>query len=92
MSTTAAPTPLVEHPHISWATFEYMRQKIADLEAEKAQLQADVAHWEQQTNHWYLKATYTDLELQLMYRRRSRGANELTGEWNPATEQQGAVA
>ena len=92
MSTTTAPTPLVEHPHISWNTYEYMRQKIADLEAANAQLQADVAHWERETNHWYLKANYTDLELQLMYRRRSRGADELTGEWQPATELQSAVA
>lgn len=87
MSSTMAPTPLVEHPHISWATYEYMRQKIADLEPEKAQLQADVAHWERETNHWYMKANYTDLELQLMYRRRSRGAGELTGEWRTTAEQ-----
>ncbi|KQQ66938.1 hypothetical protein [Microbacterium sp. Leaf320] len=70
----------------------YIRYPIAELEAEKAQLQADVAHWERETNHWYLKANYTDLELQLMYRRRSRGADELTGEWQPAAQQQNAVA
>ncbi|MGW9159280.1 hypothetical protein [Microbacterium sp. NPDC055665] len=68
-----------------------MRQRIAELEATNIQLQADVTHWEQQTNHWYLKANYTDVERQLMYRRRSRGADELTGEWQPAA-QQSAVA
>jgi hypothetical protein len=50
-----------------------------------------VTHWEQQTNHWYMKATYTDLERQLMYRRRSRGADELTGQWLSSDEQQSAV-
>lgn len=38
-----------------------------------------------------MKANYTDIELQLMYRRRSRGADELTGERQPA-QQQSAVA
>ncbi len=90
-STTAAPAPIIERPHISWETWNFMRQEIARLEAEKAQLEADVTHWEQQANHWYMKATYTDLERQLMYRRRSRGADELTGEWAPAA-QQSAVA
>ena len=54
--------------------------------------QRDVARWERETNHWYMKANYTDLALQLMYRRHSRGADELTGEWRPATEQQAVVA
>lgn len=91
MSTTTAPAPLVERPHISWVTYEYMRQRIAELEAANAQLQGDVTYWEGQTNHWYMKATYTDLERQLMYRRRSRGADEITGEWQPA-QQRNAVA
>jgi hypothetical protein len=90
-TTTTAPASIIERPHISWVTYEYMRQKIAELEAANAQLQADVTFWEQQTNTWYMKATYTDLERQLMYRRRSRGADELTGEWQPA-EQQSAAA
>lgn len=64
-----------------------MRQRIAELEAGNAQLQSDVTHWEQQTNHWYLKATHADIERQLMYRRRARGADELTGEWQPAQQQ-----
>lgn len=90
-TTAPAPAPIVEHTHISRVTYDYMRQRIADLEAANAQLQADVTYWEKQTNHWYMKANYTDLELQLMYRRRSRGADELTGEWAPAA-QQSAVA
>ncbi|MDQ0647292.1 hypothetical protein QFZ53_001488 [Microbacterium natoriense] len=83
-TTTTAPAPIVERPHISWVTYEYMRQRIAELEATTVQLQADV-------NHWSMKATYTDLERQVMHRRRSRGADELTGEW-PAADQQAAVA
>ena len=82
MSVITEPAPLVERPHISWATYEFMRQKIAELEAANAQLQADVTYWEQQTNDWYLKANYTDLERQIMYRRRSRGADEFTGKWS----------
>lgn len=57
-NTTTAPTPLVEHPHISWVTYEYMRQKISELEAANVRRQTDVARWERETNHWYLKAIY----------------------------------
>jgi hypothetical protein len=91
-ATAMAPAPIIDRPNISWETWNFMRQEIARLVAEKAQLQADVTHWEQQTNHWYMKATYTDLERQIMYRRRSRGANELTGEWEPAAHQRDAAA
>lgn len=90
-TTTTAPAPIIERPNISWETWNYMRQEIARLEAENAQLQADVAYWERETNHWYIKATYTDLERQLMYRRRSRGADELTGRWAPAAQSSAAA-
>lgn len=90
-STITAAAPTIERPHISWETWNFMRQRIAELEAANTQLQAAVTFWEQQANHWYMKANYTDIELQLMYRRRSRGADELTGEWQPA-EQRSAVA
>ncbi len=90
---TQAPNLMImqEHHHVSEATYLYMREEIARLQAENAQLTRDVAYWEQQTNHWYMRAHYTDEELRIMYLRRSRGQDQLTGEWL-TPEQQEAIA
>ncbi|MFB8191362.1 hypothetical protein ACFC14_18745 [Microbacterium sp. NPDC055988] len=90
MSTTGPATSEVERPHISWATYEYMRHAIERLEAENAQLRANVAYWEHQTNHWYMKANYSETELETMYRRRSRIELEFTETQD--TEEQQSVA
>ncbi|MBP3977004.1 hypothetical protein [Microbacterium sp. BLY] len=84
------PTPIIERHHVSWETYNFMRQELARLEAEKAQLEKDVAYWGWQTNYWYMKANYTDRELQAMYLRRSRAAGELTAEWTATHESSAA--
>lgn len=38
MTTTAAPAPIIERHHVSWETYNFMRQEIARLQAEVAQL------------------------------------------------------
>ncbi|MFJ4223817.1 hypothetical protein [Microbacterium sp. NPDC089695] len=58
-----------------------------DAVQERAQLCRDLTVQEQYTNHWYLKATYTPAELQVMYTRRSKGKNEFTGAWLTPDEQ-----
>lgn len=83
-----------EYSHVSPATYAFMRAEITRLQAEvvqleqeRAQLRRDLAVQEQQTNHWYLKATYTPAELQTMYTRRSKDKNEFTGAWLTTDEQ-----
>lgn len=60
-----------ERGPVSWEAFNWMRQEIARLTSENAQLQIDVDYWQQQTNHWCMKANYTEEEIAEFYRRRS---------------------
>jgi len=76
-----------ERHHVSWEAWNFMRHEIARLQAENAQLRGDVAYWEQQANHWYMKANYSEVELAMFARRRSRGLDEATGEWVPDARQ-----
>lgn len=62
-----------ERGPVSWESWNWMRQEIIRLTAENAELQRDVEFWQHQTNHWYMKATYTDQEIAEFERRRSRG-------------------
>lgn len=98
MSTTHTTSPALrtvdDQPHISHATYEFMRAEIARLQAENLQLKMgneqlhrELAVQEQQTNHWYMKATYTPAEIREMYVRRSKGKNEFTGTWLTPDEQ-----
>jgi hypothetical protein len=91
---TPALSIVEDQPHISWETWNFMRQQIAQLTAENArlvaanaQLQRDLEVERQQTNHWYMRATYTPEQLELMYVRRSKGKNEFTAAWLTSNEQ-----
>lgn len=83
-------TPAAERPHISWETWNYMKQEIARLQAEADQLRGEVSYWEQQTNHWYMKANYSEIEIAAFIRRRSRGQDGHSGEWLPIEQQHAA--
>ncbi|MEV8249450.1 hypothetical protein AB0O87_00825 [Microbacterium sp. NPDC076768] len=60
-----------ERGPVSWESWNWMRQEIIRLTAENAELQRDAEFWQQQTNHWYMKATYTNEEIADFVRRRS---------------------
>lgn len=60
-------------PHISYATWHFMRQRIADLEAEVYRLTVD-------RDHWYAAANYTPDELHEQFMRASKGLDE-NGAW-----------
>lgn len=60
-----------ERGPVSWEAYNWMRHEIARVSAENAQLRLDVEYWQQQTNHWYMKATYTDEQIAEFARRRS---------------------
>lgn len=61
-----------ERGPVSWESFNWMRQEIARLTAEKVQLERDVEFWKQQTNHWYMKATYSPAEMAEFARKRAK--------------------
>lgn len=60
-------------PHISYATWHYMRHRIEQLESElyRANLAAD---------YWYAAANHTPEELREQYLARSKGLDE-NGDW-----------
>jgi hypothetical protein len=62
------------HPHVSYATWLFMRDRIDFLEAEVYRLTVD-------RDEWYARANYTDEERREMYMRASQGRDEQTGEW-----------
>ncbi|GEC76701.1 hypothetical protein GCM10010213_26020 [Microbacterium maritypicum] len=61
-----------ERGPVSWESFNWMRQEIARLTAEKVQLELDVEFWKRQTNHWYMKATYSPDEIAEFARKRAK--------------------
>ena len=61
-------------PHISLATWHFMRQRIEQLEAEVSRLTVD-------RDHWYAAANYTPDELREQFMRASQGRDPETGEW-----------
>lgn len=62
------------YPHVSYASWLFMRDRIAYLEAEVHRLTVD-------RDEWYARANFTDEERQEMYMRASQGRDEQTGEW-----------
>lgn len=58
-----------------------LQQRLEQVENERDRMAAESAYWQQQTNHWYMKATYTPAELQAMYLRRSRHHDHLDENW-----------
>ena len=60
-------------PHISYATWHFMRKRIAELEAEVYRLTVD-------RDHWYAAANYTPEELHEQFMRASKGLDE-NGAW-----------
>lgn len=70
----------VEEQHYSQAAAAFLHQRVTELTTENAQLERDVAHWQQQTNHWYMRAHYSREEIAEFRRRASMGIDE-NGEW-----------
>lgn len=60
-----------ERGPVSWESWNWMRQEIIRLQAEAEQLRRDVEYWQQQTNHWYMKANYTPEQIAEFGRRLS---------------------
>lgn len=70
----------------------FMAQEITRLKGENEDLQNDVGYWQNQTNHWYMRANYTPEQIAEFIRRRSRGIDE-DGEWElPSMAPQSAGA
>lgn len=66
-------TEQLQRGPVSWETWHFMRQEIERLQAENERLTREAAYWEQQTNHWYLKANYSPAQLDGFRRRRAAG-------------------
>jgi hypothetical protein len=62
-----------ERGPVSWEAHNFMRQELARLQAENAELLRDVDYWQRQTNHWYMKATYSPEQIAEFQRRLSEG-------------------
>lgn len=62
-----------DDPHISYATFLFLRAEVDRLGRELRIAQSDA-------DHWYLRATYTPEDLAEMRRRASLGLDE-NGAW-----------
>lgn len=80
-----------EAQHYSQASAAFLHQRVTELTAENEQLERDVAYWQQQTNHWYMRANYSPAEIAEFRRRASMGIDE-NGEWilpgaRPGSEQ-----
>lgn len=73
MSTHRTFTVDQRDPHISYATFLFMRSEIERLTNELHAVTVD-------RDHWYMKANYTPEEVAEMYHRASFGLDE-NGAW-----------
>lgn len=62
------------YPHVSIATWDFMRRRIEQLEAEVFRLTVD-------RDTWYARANYTPDELHEQRMRASQGRDPETGEW-----------
>ncbi|SJN25270.1 hypothetical protein FM104_04805 [Microbacterium esteraromaticum] len=62
-----------ERGPVSWEAHHFMRQELARLQAENADLRGDVDYWQRQTNHWYMKANYSPEQIAEFQRRLSEG-------------------
>lgn len=65
-----------------------MRREIERLTTANAKLEAEVAFWRQQTNHWYMRANYTPAEIAEFDRRRALTIDPETGERLPTPTRQ----
>jgi len=66
-----------ERHHVSWETYNALRQMLAREQAEKEQLRAELRRLEHDRDHWHMKANHNDIELQTFARRRNQLADEL---------------
>lgn len=71
----------------SQVTAAAMAHELARLQSENDRLQVDVGYWQSQTNHWYMRATYTPEQIAEFIRRRSMTIDD-NGEWLPLPEEE----
>lgn len=73
----------------SQVTAAAMALELGRLRGENERLQTDVDYWQGQTNHWYMRATYTPAQIAEFIRRRSMTIDD-NGEWLPLPEEERA--
>lgn len=66
-----------ERHHVSWETYNALRQMLAREQAEKEQLRHELAITAADRDHWYTQANHNDIELQTFARRRAALPAEL---------------
>lgn len=67
-------------PHISPATFLFMRSEIERLKRELTAAENELHAVRVDRDHWYMKANYTPEEIAEFYHRASQGLDE-NGAW-----------